>query len=152
VADGRARDPKDMRAHEKGINLGALHAGYAALEAVGFAFLHPLAPTIPGEIALPRAGVEIVSSPRWAKRGIHLHTQHPLELTDMLQGFGPAGPSDGGGFTKSLDEWDRYMDWLLANGQNGVEWFLLWADAYKDFADSDERVTRLAALVERAHA
>ena len=37
-----------------------------------------------------------VESPYWPERGFHLHTQHPLELTEVLQGhdipqFGPHG-------------------------------------------------------------
>jgi hypothetical protein len=38
----------------------------------------------------------VVESPYWPERGFHLHTQHPLELTEVLQGhdipqFGPHG-------------------------------------------------------------
>jgi len=38
----------------------------------------------------------VVESPHWPERGFHLHTQHPLELTEVLQGhdipqFGPHG-------------------------------------------------------------
>jgi hypothetical protein len=152
VADGRAMDATGAHAHARSQNLGVLHGAYALLEELGYAFLHPLAPTVPERLFLPKAAIDIASSPRWAKRELHLHTQHPLELTDMLQGFGPGGPSDASGFERSLDEWDRYLEWLVANGQNGVEWFLLWADAWKEFADSDERIARLAVLVDRAHA
>eukprot|EP01035_Chromulina_nebulosa_P017511 gene17511-23072_t len=40
---------------------------------------------------------EIIESPYWPERAFHLHTQHPLELTEVLQGhdipqFGPHGP------------------------------------------------------------
>jgi hypothetical protein len=39
----------------------------------------------------------IYDQPYWPERGFHLHTQHPLELTEVLQGhdiphFGPLGP------------------------------------------------------------
>ena len=28
-----------------------------------------------------------MQKPHWHFRGFHLHTEHPLELTDVLQGF-----------------------------------------------------------------
>lgn len=132
-------------------NLGALHGAYAILEELGFAFLHPLAPTVPEKLRMPTAAIDRDASPRWKTRAIHLHTMHPIELTEMLQGFGPGGPSDGPGFEKSLDEWDRYLEWLVANGQNGVEWYLLWAREWATFADSPDRIARLRTLVDRGH-
>lgn len=146
AADGR---PAEAHAHG---NLGALHGAYALLEELGFGFLHPLAPTVPPSLSVPAAPFELRSAPRWKKRAIHLHTMHPLELTELLQGWGKSGPSDETGFEAMLPEWDRYLEWAVANGQNGVEWFLLWADSWKDFADSDVRIGRLTRLVERAHA
>ena len=40
---------------------------------------------------------DITESPYWPERSFHIHTQHPLELTDVLQGHdipqtGPHGP------------------------------------------------------------
>ncbi len=145
VAQGRAKDD-----HPHG-NLGALHAAYALLEELGFSFLHPLAPLAPEALVVPDT-ITRTSAPRWKKRAIHLHTQHPLELTDMLQGFGPRGPEDDAGWERSLEEWDRFLEWCVANGQNGVEWFLLWAKTWEDFADSPKRLGRLVQLVQRAHA
>jgi hypothetical protein len=142
-------NPKAEHPHGNG---GALHGAYALLEELGFAFLHPLAPTLPPTLVVPTAAIDRTSAPRWKKRAIHLHTQHPLELTSMLEGFGPGGADDEAGFTRSLAEWDRFLEWAVANGQNGVEWFLLWADSWKDFADSPVRIARLRRLVDRAHA
>jgi hypothetical protein len=142
-------NPKADRPHG---NLGALHGAYVLLEELGFAFLHPLAPTLPDRLVVPSVAIDRTSAPRWKTRRIHLHTQHPLELTNMLEGFGPGGADDEAGFTSSLVEWDRFLEWAVANGENGVEWFLLWADSWKDFADSPARVARLARLVDRAHA
>jgi hypothetical protein len=128
------------------------YAAYALLEELGFAFLHPLAPARPLALADPPATLHlVVEKPRWKTRTIHVHTQHPLELTEMLQGWGAAGPDDAQGFTDRLPEWDTYLEWLLANRQNGVEWFLLWADSWKDFADGPVRQARLKTLVDRAH-
>ena len=46
--------------------------------------------------AAAAVGFSVVESPYWPERGFHLHTQHPLELTEVLQGhdipqFGPHG-------------------------------------------------------------
>ncbi|MCA9262132.1 MAG: hypothetical protein KDA61_23100, partial [Planctomycetales bacterium] len=81
-----------------------------------------------------------------------MHTQHPLELTELLQGFGKVGFEDQAGFDAMLDEWDRFLEWEVANGQNGVEWILLWAKSYEAFADSPLRIHRLATLTAHAHA
>lgn len=132
-------------------NLGALHGAYALLEELGFGFLHPLAPVVPKPLRVP-SSIERTEAPRWDVREIHLHTQHPLELTELLQGFGKDGPLDSAGFEAMLAEWDRFLEWCVANGENGVEWFLLWAESFKDFADSDLRIGRLAELVRHAHA
>jgi len=146
-----AADGAPAKSHPHG-NLGALHGAYALLEELGFAFLHPLAPVVPKTLRLPEGAIDRKETPRWDKREIHLHTQHPLELTELLQGFGEAGPADAAGFEKMLPEWDRFIEWSVANGQNGVEWFLLWAKSFEDFADSDVRIGRLAQLVDHAHA
>jgi hypothetical protein len=146
-----AADGRPAKRHPHG-NLGALHGAYALLEELGFAFLHPLAPVVPRPLRVPTGAVDREESPRWDAREIHYHSQHPLELTELLQGFGPNGTFDQQGWEAMLPEWDRYMEWLVANGQNGIEWFLLWAQPWADFADSDVRLGRLKELVDRAHA
>jgi len=146
-----AADGAPAKSHPHG-NLGAYHGAYALLEELGFAFLHPLAPVVPKPLRLPTAPIDQKAAPRWDTREIHLHTQHPLELTELLQGFGEEGPEDARGFERMLPEWDRFLEWSVANGQNGVEWFLLWAKSFESFADSDLRIDRLRQLVDRAHA
>src|SRR5262249_29448922 len=120
-----AVDGAPAKNHPHG-NLGLLHGAYALLEELEFAFLHPLAPVVPKPLRIPVAQIERKEAPRWDVREIHLHTQHPLELTELLQGFGKTGPNDATGFEAMLPEWDRFLEWAVANGQNGVEWFLLW--------------------------
>jgi hypothetical protein len=144
AADG---NPAKDRPHN---NLGLLHGAYALLEELGFAFLHPLAPTVPDHLVMPEK-VDLQEQPRWDRRIIHLHTQHPLELTELLQGWGGGGPDDEAGFKAMLPEWDRFLEWSVANRQNGVEWFLLWASSWQDFADSQARIDRLSTLVDHAH-
>ena len=140
--------PLDMNTHlnvsfnKQAVHYGALVGAYAALELVGFGFLHPLEPYIPPLLRLhlidatdsrdcksaspanstsPASTASSSStaqqnkssggtgaalqlpymrseSPHWAERAFHIHTQHPLELTEVLQGhdipqFGPHGPA-----------------------------------------------------------
>jgi hypothetical protein len=146
VADGQP-GPPSMDCGNRGLAFGT----YALLEELGFSFLHPLEPILPSGLVDPGA-VNRVEVPRWPIRGIHLHTMHPTELTLLLQGWGPDGPEDEPGWRALLPEWDDYLEWLLANRQNRVEWVILWASSWKDFADSALRQERLRLLVERAEA
>ncbi len=83
---------------------GVLYGLYDLARAAGYSFLHPL--HIAQPIAMPswcqnlsatagsgRAGEQIQ-----AVRGTHIHTQHPIELADLLNGVGTAagevGPSE----------------------------------------------------------
>jgi hypothetical protein len=69
-------------------SIGATMASYALLESLGFGFLHPLQPTLPLAWTLPSVtGILLKESPRWPFRGFHIHTEHPLEMTDVLNGF-----------------------------------------------------------------
>jgi hypothetical protein len=133
-------------------NRGTLYGAYAALEEIGFGFLHPLAPTVPARIALPSATVDRKESPHWHVRGLHLHTQHPIELANVLNGWGDHGPGDAAGFAATLPEWDRFLEWMVANRQNRVDWSLLEAGSWKDFSESAERQRRLGEAVAHAHA
>ena len=132
-------------------NLGTAYGTYALLEELGFAFMHPLAPTRPAKIVIP-ATLTLDEKPTWRIRGIHLHAMHPLELTELLQGWGNGSPDDAAGWEAMLPEWDTYLEWMLANRQNRVEWNLLWADSWGAFADGPVRQARLATLVQHAHA
>lgn len=147
ATDGQAdlADPFGLAA-----NRGLLYGSYALLEEVGFAFLHPLAPTVPGDVALA-APVDRTESPRWRIRGLHVHTEHPLELTELLQGWGKGDPNDAASFQSMLPEWDVFLEWAIANRLNRVEWFLLSAQSWQAFASSQERQSRLSQLTAAAH-
>lgn len=127
------------------------YAAYAALEELGFAFLHPLDAIEPAEIAMPPAGLDHVEAPRWPERGLQLHTMHPLELTHVLQGWGPGGPGDENGWRALLPEWEAYLEWSVANRQNRVHWVLLGDESWGSFSDDGTRQDRLAELVAIGH-
>lgn len=132
-------------------DVGAAYGAYALLEHLGLAFLHPLEPTLPEALDVAFEDVDRTSSPRWPVRGLQLHTMHPLELNDLLQGWGVTSPEDRAGWESMLPEWDAFLEWSLANGQNRAHWVLLWAEPWGEFGDSTERQDRLATLVDRAH-
>lgn len=131
-------------------NVGNAYGAYAILEEMGLGFLHPLAPTLPKHLVTPPAGLARKEAPRWPVRGLQLHTMHPLELTHLLEGWGPGGPNDAAGWEAMLPEWDRFLEWTIANGQNRVHWRLLEADSWKDFAESGVRQERLEDAARQA--
>jgi len=50
-----------------------------------------------------------------------------------------------------LPDWDLVLEWMVANRQNEVEWVLLRADSWDDFAVSPQRQDRLRELTNRCH-
>ena len=111
---------------------------YALLqERLGFAFYHPKEQLIPRLETWPLAKVWTwQAKPRFATRGFHLHTMHPIELTEAL--LNPR-KKDG------LQEAKRYVDWLLRNGQNYFEFNLLSTIPEKKWHDY------IAPLIDYAH-
>ena len=121
-----------------------LYAAYRTLELMGFAFLHPLQPRVPKSLFPIPLGHYEKQSPRWPQRGIHMHTQHPTEFCEMLNGWGPDGPDDKQGFQNSLSEWNLFLQWAVANRLNRVQWILLEGkDWKKGFSRSSTRQKRL---------
>ena len=147
VADGAPPEPDTFGLG----NVGASYAAYALLEQLGFAFLHPLSPTVPMGLSTPVEALDLVEGPRWRLRGMQIHTMHPLELTDVLNGWGPGGLDDAQGWSDMLPEWSSYLEWALANRLNRVHWVLLESDSWLDFSRGAARQGRLAKLVDMAH-
>eukprot|EP00927_Polykrikos_kofoidii_P004640 TRINITY_DN11833_c0_g1_i1.p1 TRINITY_DN11833_c0_g1~~TRINITY_DN11833_c0_g1_i1.p1 ORF type:complete len:833 (-),score=58.64 TRINITY_DN11833_c0_g1_i1:60-2558(-) len=132
-------------------------AFYELLQNLGFAFLHPLKPIIPLRLPASLPDLNLTGEPRWEFRGTHYHTQHPLELTSLLNGYDSnGGHTDFTKWSASLPQWSMFLDWMLAQKQNYVEWMLL-ADTKKSESNSDRfelsesRKGRLAALISIAH-
>ena len=91
---------------------------YALLqEKLGFRFVHPRQTLFPTHRRWPLpASFRFSGRPRFASRGFHLHTLHPIELTEQL--LNPEYPN-------AFGDVKEYLDWLARNGQNTFQFFLL---------------------------
>jgi hypothetical protein len=86
-------------------------------EKLGFRFIHPRQTLIPQHRHWPLPPrFTWDARPRFEKRGFHLHTLHPTELTEQLTN--PAVPG-------ALAEIRHYLDWLARNQQNVMQFYLL---------------------------
>ena len=89
-------------------------------EQLWFAFHHPKQMVIPNLQFWPLTeDFTWKAQPRFDKKGFHLHTMHPLELTEPL--LNPACPN-------GIQQVKEYIDWLARNQQNYFEFNLLETD------------------------
>jgi len=115
--------------------MGFVYGLYGLLqEKLGFRFYHPKNTFIPSYDSwiLPER-FTFEAKPMFNKRGFHLHTMHPMELTEQLH-----GRMDG----TALKDVKEYIDWLVRNGQNVMQFWLLrtvdrasWPDYAKQYVD-----------------
>jgi len=148
------------RAHQRNSStLATAYAQYAVLEALGFGFLHPLEPVIPENLDLESALAlnGSIEAPYWPYRGWHHHTEHPLELTDLLNGWDAMAYSSNHtavvseSWASMLPQLELLCEWLVANRQNKLEWVLLSAKDWADYANSTKRQQRMAQLTAIVH-
>lgn len=95
-------------------------------ELLGFKFYHPkeiIIPTINHE-SLPKGKVEFSAQPKFEKKGFHLHTMHPLELTEQLLDHT---------YKNGIEDIKEYIDWLARNQQNYFEFNLLESIKIKEW-------------------
>jgi hypothetical protein len=97
---------------------GASCALYGLLqEKLGYRFYHPKRTIIPSHRRWPLAAhFDWQALPRFDKKGFHLHTLHPTELTEQLHS--PDYPG-------ALADVTQYIDWLARNQQNVMQFSLL---------------------------
>ncbi len=147
--DGRSSNLDKLRSL-RGLSYGS----YAVLQDLGFKFLHPLKPQLTDlNLDITRLlKTSRTEEPYWETRGAHLHTMHPLELTNLLNGWGANGPEDTASWTQMLPYWSLYLEWLVAHKQNSVEWILLASPNSEAFNQSNERQLRLQKLTSMAKA
>jgi hypothetical protein len=107
-------------------------------EKLGFRFYHPKQTIIPSHTVWPLPAVfRWKAMPRFEKNGFHVHTLHPIELTEQIQ-----NPD----YPHAIEDVREYLDWLARNQQNLFQFFLLrdvdrprWishAKAFTDYAHS----------------
>ena len=108
-------------------------------EHLGFRFYHPKQTIIPyWPTGWPaEQNTTFSGNALFDKKGFHLHTEHPIELTEQL--MDPRTPH-------AIEDVKQYMDWLTRNGQTYFEFCLLndvdnklWpahAKAFVDYAHS----------------
>jgi hypothetical protein len=100
-----------------GAPLGLQYGLYALLEETGYRFHHPWRAHEPSTVALPTTSpaFDVRQAPEIARRGLHLHTLHPIEaMFDFLV------PSE-----KHLEGARRTIDFVVKNRGNFVEWYVL---------------------------
>ncbi len=101
-----------------GDRLGAQYGLTALLEAWGYRFYHPFAGHKP-DVLKPldaTAGVlGVRHAPDIARRGLHLHTLHPIEALDAFWLPGE----------RSLERAERILDWAVKSRANHVQWVSL---------------------------
>lgn len=86
-------------------------------EMLGFKFYHPKQMIIPSWDIFPlKENKHWKSLPLFDKKGFHLHTQHPIELTEQLLDANREN---------AIEDVKEYIDWLVRNGQNYFEFCLL---------------------------
>lgn len=148
--DVRSSSPAQRSVNIQGSERGLLYGAYDLLEQLGFRFWHPFEVYLPTAYTPPelQARQEV---PALKARGVDHHTMHPLELTHVLNAWGPQGPQDEVGFEASLEEYNLFLEWLIANRQNKFEWVLLEKADWGDFSRSPVRQQRLKKLVSLAH-
>jgi hypothetical protein len=101
-------------------------------EKLGFQFYHPKRTIIPSYETWPLPDAfNWKSIPRFGKIGFHIHTLHPVELTEQLHN--PDYPT-------AIKDIKEYIDWLARNQQNTFQFYLLrgidrnrWIEHAQDF-------------------
>lgn len=96
-----------------GDTLGQQYGAAHLLEEMGYRFNHPWRTHIPQDLAPIDAADGFSDAPEMARRGIHMHTLHPIE------GYFDAweDPDSEGG--------RRIVDWVIKNRGNHLQWVAL---------------------------
>lgn len=126
-----------------GDTLGVQYGLWHALELLGYRFLHPWKSVVPKTPqAAPAAELGVEHAPDMKKRrGLHLHTLHPIEA---LYDFWVPGEAN-------LEGAQRTIDFLIKNRGNYIQWAAL-DDVQQDDAVTDAWRAHTRAITAFAHA
>ena len=136
--DSRRQDGRILLALTTPTHQGIANGLYGLLqEKLGFLFIHPRETVKPcfEQWPLPEA-FSFEGRPLFDKKGFHLHTMHPLELTEPL--LDP-------GFPQAQAMVREYIDWLARNQQNFFDFNLL------EIPDLERWVAHARQFVAYAH-
>ena len=131
-------DPREGLVIRAPSEAGAAYGLYRVAMDLGVLWLHPeesFYPDAPGA-RLPWRYDDSLDCPRFARRGFHEHTQHPIVSSDFL--LRPGDPT-------LRDQRSRYIRWLARNRQNFFSFMLLKT------VDVDAWVPYMADAVAEAH-
>jgi hypothetical protein len=117
-------DDEGDRLIVRGADITGLQYGAAEVaEAAGHRFFHPTRSHVPEELLLDRTGFGVDHCPDMARRGLHLHTLHPIEgLYDVWEP----------GSAQGQERAERTIDWVAKNRGNHIQWVAL-----ADITDGD---------------
>jgi hypothetical protein len=127
-------------------NGGLVMSAFAALEQLGVGFFHPFEPFFPLLLSLDSGFSNVTERPHWLARGAHYHTEHPLDLTELLNGVDSVDKT----WEEMLPEYVMYLSWLSAQKVNRLEWVIL-CDERSDWCLSANRTARMLQLTSTAH-
>lgn len=134
-------------------SIGSAYAAYDIMERLGFGFLHPLSAVAPITLnmsAIPD-GTNESHSPTYRFRGFHVHTEHPLELIEVLQGSAASLPNGTVvPWASMVPDVHALFEWLIANRQNHVQWILLTTPEWRTsgWVNSTQRQLRIRHLTD----
>jgi len=134
----RSRDSKIMLILKAPTYEGVSSGLYGLLqERLGFKFYHPKRMVIPSHVRWPLPAIfSWKAIPRFDKKGFHLHTEHPIDLTEQIHN--PDYPN-------ALADLKEYIDWLARNQQNVLQFYLLKG------VDHERWIRHAGEFVEYAH-
>lgn len=124
-----------------GGRLGLQYGLADALERTGYRFLHPFATLRPEVLVAPDRVEREEHAPEQVRRGLHLHTLHPIEALPAVWEPGET----------NLTRAKAIFDWVVRNRGNHVQWVAL-DDIQRDPAVAEAWRGHTAALLDAAHA
>ena len=125
----------DVRASDA---LGLQYGAADALERLGYRFWHPYRTFVPERLSAWVPADEL-HSPQIARRGLHLHTLHPIEGTAALW------------MPNETNEAEAIFDWVIRSRGDHVQWVAL-DDIQRDAAAQAAWDAHTTRILDAAHA
>lgn len=124
-----------------GAPLGVQYGAADALERLGYRFLHPDATRLADALLRPEPMEPVSGAPEQDRRGLHLHTLHPIEALPAVWEPGDANRAAA----------ERIFDWVVKNRGNHVQWVGL-DDIQRDAEVAQAWRDHTGPLLDAAHA